>query len=91
MQLLTSDGTHDPRDPSIWEKLRLLHPQRSPPNPEQHPPRMNPALCDDAPGFGEPLIKDAILRFPRCSAAGPSGLRPSHLQDALKRKGVEIA
>ena len=32
-------------------------------------------------------IREAALRFPRASAPGPSGLRPSHLQDALLRRG----
>ena len=27
------------------------------------------------------------MRFPRGSARGPSGLRPSHLQDSLRRRG----
>ena len=29
----------------------------------------------------------AVGRFPRTSSAGPSGLRPSHLQDSLRRPG----
>ena len=28
----------------------------------------------------------AILRFPNGSAPGPSGLRPSHLQDLLRKR-----
>lgn len=49
---------------------------------------MNPLLGDkDNDGFWEHLVRDAILRFPRASAPGPSGLRPSHLQDSLRRKG----
>ena len=49
---------------------------------------MDPALGDvDESGFWEHLVNDAIPRFPRSSDAGPSGLRPSHLQDALRRRG----
>jgi hypothetical protein len=32
-------------------------------------------------------VKDAIASFPKSSAPGPSGLRASHLQDALRRPG----
>ena len=41
----------------------------------------------DEQAFWEPLVNDDIASFPRSSAPGPSGLRASHLQDALRRPG----
>ena len=33
-------------------------------------------------------MADAIVSFPPGSAAGPSGLRPTHLKECLKKVGV---
>ena len=41
----------------------------------------------DIPSFWEPLVTDVVASFPRNSAPGPSALRASHLQDALRRPG----
>lgn len=38
-------------------------------------------------GFWDNIVREAVLHFPRASAPGPSGLRPAHLQDALRRRG----
>ena len=51
------------------------------------PDKVDPVLEDADSGFWEDIVRDAILRFPRASAPGPSGLRPSHLQDSVRRRG----
>jgi hypothetical protein len=67
----------------VWEKLKQLHPL-----PDSLPADISLDLGDqDIQSFWEPLVKDAITSFPRSSAPGPSGLRASHLQDALRRPG----
>ena len=88
LQQLTSPGLHDPRDPGVWEKLRQLHPPGAPVTLDALPADITLDLGDQDPqAFWEPLVKDAISSFPRSSAPGPSGLRTSHLQDALRRPG----
>ena len=87
LDALLSTGSHDPTDPTIKRKLRDLHPQRPPPTMTGLPHVLDPSLGDSDPGFWEDAVRDAILRFPRASAPGPSGLRPSHLQDAVRRRG----
>ena len=88
LQQLTSPGLHDPRDPTVWEKLKQLHPRGPPLLLDALPADICVDLGDqEAQAFWEPLVKDAISSFPRNSAPGPSGLRASHLQDALRRPG----
>jgi hypothetical protein len=88
LQQLTSPGLHDTRDPVVWEKLKQLHPRGPPLSLELLPADIKLDLGDqDVHSFWEPLVKDAIASFPRSSAPGPSGLRASHLQDALRRPG----
>ena len=88
LQQLTSPGLHGPRDPTVWEKLKQLHPRGPPLLLDALPADISVDLGDqEAQAFGEPLVKDAISSFPRSSAPGPSGLRASHLQDALRRPG----
>ena len=84
LQLLNSIGTHDPHDPAIWLKLQSLHPAPKTRMPESLPEDLDPQLGDGDAGFWDPLVSDSILRFPRGSAPGPSGLRPAHLQDAVR-------
>jgi hypothetical protein len=89
LQLLDYVGTHDPWDPFVWGRLQELHPRQV-----NALPGFLPATID--PGFGgkegddywDRKLSEAIHHFPRAAAPGPSGLRPSHLQDALKRKGA---
>ena len=52
-----------------------------PPAPE------NSGLEDVDDGTWLDLVRQCVTKFPRASAPGPSGLRPSHLQDALRRRG----
>ena len=88
LQLLNSAGTHDPNDVKVWARLEELHPDQKQALPAGMPTALPPMLGDDAPEFWEPKLSDAIVHFPRGSAPGPSGLRPGHLQDAMKRKGA---
>ena len=91
LQLLNSVGSHDPWDPHVWNRLKELHPGAKHPLPDDLPASQDPRLSDDdAEGFWEKKVSEAVLHFPRASAPGPSGLRPSHLQDALKRKGASM-
>jgi hypothetical protein len=87
LDLLLSTGTHDPEDPEVIARLRALHPTAPVPPMTSRPATLDPQLGDEAEGFWELLVQDSISRFPRASAPGPSGLRPSHLQDATKRRG----
>ena len=88
LNVLTSTGTHDPRDPHVLGILQGLHPRSPIPDGSSFPATVDPCLGDAGePGFWEHLVREGIQRFPRASAAGPSGLRPSHLQDSLRRPG----
>ena len=58
-------------------KLKALHPQA------QSPPVMGPTPTQVPDIFTAEEVKKAINTFPGYSAPGPSGLRPSHLQEAL--------
>ena len=88
VQQLTSPGIHDPKEPAIWESLCQLHPRGSPVLLEELPAEVALDLGDeDLAGFWEPLVRDAIASFPRSSGPGPSGLRVTHLQDAVRRPG----
>jgi hypothetical protein len=93
LDILLLPGSHDPSDPMVLSGLRELHPAAPPVDNTGLPATVDPALGDssDNPGFWEHLVRDAIVRFPRASAAGPSGLRPSHLQDGIKRRGGGLA
>ena len=88
LQVLNSSGIHDPEDPAVWKKLQQLHPDRNPPEPSHLSLSLDTGI---EPGednsFWCQAVRDAILHFPRGSAPGPNGLRPSHLQDALRRRG----
>ena len=84
---LMSEGAHDPADPAVLDRLRELHPDGSPVS-STLPATLDPLVVGAGQdGFWDNLVRDAILRFPRASAPGPSGLRPAHLQDALRRRG----
>lgn len=86
VQSLSSEGVHQATDPAVLKKLRDLHPEGSPVSDPRLPQRMDafPNL-NDVPWAD--LVRDAISRFPRSSAAGPSGLRPSHLQACTRKPG----
>ena len=80
---LTSEGVHDASAPDIRSALESLHPQ-----PEALPtippiPNWGDCLTEDQ-GERKGLLRDAIKAFPPGSSAGPSGLRPRHVQDILQ-------
>ena len=77
----------------VLARLRELHPEAPALDHSGLPSLVDPSLGDasDDPSFWEHLVRDAIMRFPRASAVGPSGLRPSHLQDGIKRRGGGLA
>ena len=88
VQQLKSTGIHDAKDPLVSETLRKLHPVGRPVESETLPARLPLDLGDeDTHSFWDPLIRDGIASFPRGTAPGPSGLRASHLQDAIRRPG----
>ena len=91
LDVLLSHGTHVPADPSVISRLQALHPPGDPVPPDLFPPATEaPLQSPEDLGVWTELVRDCILHFPRGSAPGPSGLRPSHLQDALRRKGAGL-
>ena len=86
IQSLLSEGLLQAADPQTVRKLEALHPAGNPVHTQSIPfvvePFDSPASCP-----WETLVRDALGRFHRTSAPGPSGLRPCHLQEACKRPG----
>ena len=77
---------HQSFDPALLEKLHALHPHGAPVDWSALPGNLEPfPPSADLPW--DDLVRSAILHFPRSSAAGPSGLRPGHLQDCIRRPG----
>jgi hypothetical protein len=80
---LVSRGLADLDDPGNREALLRLNPVGEPVTPVEVP----------APDFGltgaqwKDLVHAAIVSFPAGSAPGPSGLRPCHLKDCIRRPG----
>ena len=87
LQLLTSSGIHDSADPAVMQQLRKLHPPQTGDFPLYAPGAPTDWEYTHSEAFWGPLVRESILHFPRASAPGPSGLRPSHLQHAVKRPG----
>ena len=84
--LLTSSGVLSGADPAVVDKMRALHPMAAPPTP---PPTEGIWLHDPSDTATRDRVaglRRIILSFPLASAAGPSGLRPSHLQDVLRKE-----
>ena len=92
MDVLLTPGSHDPNDPQVLARLRALNPAAAPANLSAMPACIDPLLGEGQDeGFWERLVRESILHFPRGSSGGPSGLRPSHLQDALKRRAGSMS
>ena len=91
LDVLLSHGTHDPENPEVLAKLKALHPQSEPIDMSMYPEKLEAPLQsqEDLQVWCE-IVRDCVLHFPRGSAPGPSGLRPCHLQDALRRKGAGL-
>ena len=87
LQSLTSEGSHDPTNPFIWNRLLELHPQNPTPLPPELPAQMEPMVQDVDPEFWEKKVGDAISHFQRGSAPGVgSGLEDVEVeQPALIR------
>ena len=86
---LVSRGVADSHDPDVAAKLRDLHPSGQPialggegELPLSIPTDLNVADTE----WGKRAVL-AIASFPPGSATGPSGLRPCHLKECLRRPG----
>ena len=93
LDVLLSSGLHDVANPEVVATLKSLHPAplerlQSSPWP-QAPETTGLESLED--GTWLDLVRSCAGKFPRASAPGPSGLRPSHLQDALRRRGGGLA
>ena len=84
---LLSNGVHDATSEAVRAKLESLHPKAPPVDPSSLPPPPPWARDDDEEGVRARLqcLKEVVSSFPNGSAAGPSGLRPQHLQDVLRQ------
>ena len=87
VKALIAEQLLEPTD-EVTQQLRQLHPSRY----EEWPrvPSMSP---DELPFTDEQIrmaVSDAIKSFPAMSAAGPSGLKPSHLRDMLNSPVVAV-
>ena len=82
---LLSTGLHDAADAAVRKALEALHPARNR-IAEVFPSEMWP--MDTSPEGQKTrlkALKQNILQFPLGSAAGPSGLRPQHIQDIIRK------
>ena len=86
MQTLLSEGVHDAADPEVQQRLRELHPG-APPLASEDEGLLGTAspLVPNVSEAWLAAVLDAVRTFPNGSAPGPSGLRPSALQDLLCR------
>ena len=82
---LVSRGAADTRDPGVAAKLRELHPTG--PEVKLGGDSPLPSLTDPQFSDWAPAALQAVASFPPGSAAGPSGLRPCHLKECLRRPG----
>ena len=86
---LISRGVADARDPEVATRLRELHPEGPPIALGQGallPASLDPQL-ELEPSEWTRIAVQAIASFPPGSAAGPTGLRPCHLKECLRRPG----
>ena len=79
---LTADPPVPPT-PQVVDELRLLHPGPTDAHREELD-KLRPVSPGAAPDIDPDLVRRALASFAATSGAGPSGLRPSHLQDALR-------
>ena len=88
LRQLMSDSIHSAQDPAVWAKLQDLHPEPLASSGTGPPGVLDPGVeAEDPQALWEGLDRDAIARFPKGAAPGPSGLRASHIQDAVRRPG----
>ena len=79
---LTADPPVPPTT-QVVDELRLLHPGPTDAHSEELS-RLRPVSPGAAPDADVDQVRRALASFASTSGAGPSGLRPSHLQDALR-------
>ncbi len=75
IKALTSEGLAQ-LGPEILEEMLNKHPQAP-------PPTLPPGPLSSPTLLPESIILRSVKSFPNASAAGPSGLRPSHLREAI--------
>ena len=85
---LTADPPVPPT-PQVVDELRLLHPGPTDAHKEELD-KLRPVSPGAAPDIGPDLVRRALASFAATSGAGPSGLRPSHLQDALRYSSGDL-
>ena len=83
IQNLTSAGVAEASE-AVVREMRAKHPQSPPVNPPLGPVP-SPIILHDA------IVRKSVLSFPRGSAPGPSGLRPSHLREAITCPSPDLA
>ena len=84
VKALIAEQLLEPTD-EVTQQLRQLHPSRY--EEWLRVPPMSPDVTDEQIRLA---ISDAITSFPAMSAAGPSGLKPSHLRDMLNSSAVAV-
>ena len=84
--LLTSFGVLSGAEPAVVDKMRTLHPMDAPPTAIPDSGCWLHDASETATRERVAGLRRIILSFPLASAAGPSGLRPSHLQDVLRKE-----
>ena len=83
IRTLTSARVADISEDVVRE-MRAKHPQSPPVNPPLGP-APPPIILHNA------IVRKGVLSFPRGSAPGPSGLRPSHLREAITCPSPDLA
>ena len=68
--------------PAVIDELRL-HPEPTAAHRDVIE-KLRPASPGAVPDVDSDIVRRALATFAATSGAGPSGLRPSHLQDALR-------
>ena len=75
IRALTSEGLASP-SPEVLQEMQNKHPQAP-------PPHVPPGPVPSPASLSEPVILKGVRSFPNASVPGPSGLRPSHLREAV--------
>ena len=75
IKALTSDGLAIP-SAAVLQDMLAKHPQSTPPS-------LPPGLVPPPVTVSESAVRKGVRSFPNGSAPGPSGLRPSHLREAV--------
>ena len=78
-----------PPTTQVVDELRLLHPGPTDAHKEELS-KLRPVSPGAAPDADVDQVRRALASFASTSGAGPSGLRPSHLQDALRYSSGDL-